>query len=61
MGQPHIIEALSPDVYTVKKEPAWESEETYDIDELTQLQFDADTQNIGGVDNGPDEFVVVGE
>lgn len=38
-----------------------ELENTYDIDELTQLQFDADAQNIGGVDNGSDQFVVVGE
>lgn len=34
---------------------------TYDVDELTEFEFDADSEHVGGVDDGPDEFVVVGE
>lgn len=35
--------------------------ETYDIDELTQFEFDADAQHVGGVDDRPHQLVVVGE
>lgn len=34
---------------------------TYDVDQLTEFEFDADSQHVGGVDDGPHELVVVGE
>ncbi|CAH2105443.1 unnamed protein product [Euphydryas editha] len=38
-----------------------ESGSTYDIDELTKFELDADAKDVGGVDDGAHEFVVVGE
>lgn len=35
--------------------------ETYDIDKLTEFELDADSEDVGGVDDRPHEFVVVGE
>lgn len=35
--------------------------DTYDVDELTEFEFDADPKHVGGVDDGSDKFVVVGE
>lgn len=35
--------------------------DTYDVDELTEFEFDANAQHVGGVDDRPDQFVVVGE
>lgn len=34
---------------------------TYDIDELAQLELDADAQHVGGVDDGAHQLVVVGQ
>ncbi|CAB3239328.1 unnamed protein product [Arctia plantaginis] len=34
---------------------------TYNVDELAEFKFDADSQHICGVDDGPNKFVVVGE
>lgn len=34
---------------------------TYNVDELAEFKFDANSQHICGVDDGPDKFVVVGE
>lgn len=34
---------------------------TYDVDELTEFEFDADSQYVGGVDDRSHELVVVGQ
>lgn len=39
----------------------WRENETYDVDELTEFEFDADSEHVGGVDDGAHELVIVGE
>lgn len=40
---------------------ATQSEHTYDIDELAELELDADAEHVGRVDDGAHQLVVVGQ